>query len=164
MSPNLLTVAALSLALAAPTLASAQEVDGPACETFSLQRAMVGSVFIGSDPAEIGDRRLNRWHYMDEDGNQIGARFIESTVVSVDDPEGDAVIVDVLSVFPNGTIVSRGFTHVPNADVTYVSHDRPAYFAVVGGTGEFTRATGTVTAVPLDDGIYEATYSLTCPE
>ena len=144
--------------------APAQDVAGPTCETFTLQRQMVSSVFIGSNPPAIGDRRLNRWQYVNADGDAVGMRYIESTVVGIGEPEGDPVIVDVLSVFPNGTIVSRGFAHVPNATTTFVSHDRPAYFAVVGGTGEFTRASGTVSAFPLADGVYEATYALVCPD
>ena len=125
---------------------------------------MVGSVVIGSNPPRIGDRRLNRWQYVDDNGQPVGMRYIESTVVGVDEADGDPVIVDALSVFSNGTIVSRGFAYAPNARQTFVSHDQPAYFAIVGGTGDFARATGTVSAVSLGDGVYAATYELVCPD
>ena len=125
---------------------------------------MVGSVVIGSDPPRIGDRRLNRWEYLDDAGEVIGMRYIESTVVGIGDGEGDSLIVDVISVFASGTIVSRGFAHVPDAHATFVTHEDPAHFAVVGGTGQFARATGTVSAVALGDGFYKADYDLECPD
>ncbi|MEM1361953.1 MAG: hypothetical protein AAGF94_09595 [Pseudomonadota bacterium] len=134
------------------------------CGSFSLQRKMVGSVVIGSNPPQIGDRRLNRWEYFDDTGEVVGERYIESTVVGLDEVEGDPLIVDVISVFANGTIISRGFAHVPNAHATFVTHKDPAHFAIVGGTGDFARATGTVSAVPIGDGLYRADYDMECPD
>lgn len=164
MSPTVQRVLIFLLVLGLISPLSAQGASGPDCAPFSLQRKMVGSVVIGSDPLQIGDRRLNRWEYYDDAGEVVGMRYIESTVVGIDHDAGDPLIVDVISVFDTGTIISRGFAHVPNARTTFETHDDPAYFAIVGGTGQFARATGTVSAFPLGNGLYKADYDLECPD
>jgi hypothetical protein len=163
---HILKTAAVGIAALCPVpigTASAQDAEGPECGRFVVAMELVAGHFVdtGAEGASPGDQRLARMNILDQDGRQIGTRY----VVGIAMPAADgkyALHGTLYDDFANGSITSQAIA-MPS-DITdtsrNVGHDIEG--AVTGGTGAFAQATGTMSERTRDDGVREMTFDLIC--
>jgi hypothetical protein len=143
---------------------AAQDLTGPECGPFTLERTQRSMAFVdlGAEGKSPGDQRVMRNTLADQDGNELGSVHIISTLVSEDGPEGeDLLLAQSVVDLPNGTISYVTLLTVPAADESPGSA-KPNYSSVTGGTGAFAHATGVMTTVTRDDGVRELSFDLRC--
>jgi len=112
----------------------------------------------GEPGASPGDRTLVDSKLLDPSGAEVGVLLGTQTVMAV---EGDERLVLAQATFRlrDGDITIGGLSgHTADGrgNTIGVQHVRP----VVGGTGAYRGATGTVTTIRHDDGRYEQRFSL----
>ncbi len=162
---TLLTVALLAgIGVSLAGDASAQEATGPTCGTFAVIAKIDTwhAVDHGDEGESPGDVRLLRVNLLDHDGEEIGESYTVVTLLPSPEDGPQMVRSDSHHMFANGALAISTVTQTPNTntDVKELTHtlQRP----VVGGTGDFAHATGTVTTATLPDGSREMTYELRC--
>jgi len=94
------------------------------------------------------------------DGNRVGRSYIMGTLMPSD--KMDVMTGTAIAEFANGTIVSIGMAHVADPEDEGHYQEGGIVAAVVGGTGVFANAHGTVTARTSKDGKREAVYDINC--
>lgn len=156
----------LSFALAFGLVSSvAAAADDPKCGAFEM-RLTNGDMRLvdpGDDGPSVGDHRVGTYDIIDADGNVIGMQIADLTIVSIRD--GLSYLSGSVSgVYDEGTIHyhiigSVGDPTVPAVRSGQVSNRE---YAVIGGTGIFSGAYGTVTAYDGDDGYRTHRFDLGC--
>ncbi|WP_421725304.1 hypothetical protein [Bauldia sp.] len=136
--------------------AAAQDIDGPACTDLALFQKLEELIYVDHGPEGVhpGDRRILRWAVHDAEDNRIGVFHVITTVLQSVEGRGDAVTASGTIVFPNGDVVASITTDLPDASDTERSTLGPVDWAIVGGTGDFASATGTLITSPPEDGDY----------
>jgi len=154
-------VAATTWAIAGGALAA----DEPACSRFALYPE--AATIVVFDEGEVGptagDRRIGRYGLNDAEGHPVAAFSFVATVLP---PKGDGTIAlhaTGVHVFANGTLAIAMYYTLPDPDQPDTTPQDELQQIVTGGTGDFERATGTTTAVTLDDGRRQMTFDLHCP-
>ena len=107
--------------------------------------------FIGDQHnPQLGDRLVNNVELFDDRGRQVGTGGAVCTVVS----QSPLLVQCLLSaVFADGEIVFGGSAPFPV--VGAVGH-----FAILGGTGRFSKARGEATLIVLANGDVDSTFDL----
>jgi hypothetical protein len=144
--------------------AAAQDMAGPECGSFTLERTLGSMTFVdlGAEGKSPGDQRVIRNTLSDRGGNEVGSIHIISTLVSADGPEGeDQLLARAVVDLPNGTISVVTLLTVPGADES-PGPDKPNDSSVTGGTGAFAHATGVMTTTTREDGARELSFELRC--
>ena len=142
---------ALALALLASTSAQVA-AQGPACEDMALFKSNEEIIFLGDEMAgaQPGDRRILDWRVHDAAGNDLGSFHVVTTVLS--DTAGGHLITAVGSLlFPNGEVHASTTTELPDAASEGRSSADAVVWAIVGGTGAFDHASGTIVTGPPED-------------
>jgi len=141
--------------------AFAQDAAGPGCGSFVVTPHVDGIDFVDNEaPGESpGDFRL-----VESDlfigSDRVGRSYIMGTLMPSD--KMDVMTGTAIAEFSHGTIVSIGMAHVPNAEDESHYQEGEIVAAVVGGTGAFANAHGTVTARTSKDGKRESHYDIHC--
>lgn len=153
------------------TLASASG-SWAACEPFTAPspwetREMNFGDMDGDGAVSVGDKRVGERALTDADGNEIGKRYWVATVEEVTaDGKAQLMSVENTNVFDDGAIFATyghrdsevQFDTAEETTLTRRSHT----FAIVGGTGAYAGARGTVEFTPDDDGNNEYRFNLSC--
>jgi len=142
---------------------SAQGADGPECGTFAVAMELVSGDFVdtGAEGPSPGDQRITFSNIRDQDGRQIGNRYV--VAIAVPASGGNYVLYGTLyDEFANGSVTSQAIAMPPDITVTSrsISHDLKG--AVTGGTGAFAHVSGTTSERTRDDGVREVTFDLVC--
>ena len=143
---------------------AAQDAARPACGPFTLERSLGTMAFVdlGAEGKSPGDQRVIRNTLQDQDGNEVGAIHIVSTLLAEQGPDGeDRLMAQGVVDLPNGTISVVTLLAVPAADAS-PGPDKPNESPVTGGTGAFAHATGVMTTTTLEDGRRELSFDLRC--
>jgi hypothetical protein len=138
-----------------------QDAAGPSCGSFVVTPHVqdidiVNKTARGRNPGEF---RLVESDLVIS-GNRVGRSYIMGTLMPSD--RGNVMMGTAIAEFPNGTIVSIGMTHVANPEDKAHYQKGEIVAAVVGGTGAFANARGTVTASTSKDGKRETVYDIHC--
>lgn len=144
--------------------AHAQDMTGPECGSFTLERTLGSMTFVdlGAEGKSPGDQRVIRNTLTDQDGNELGSIHIISTLLPEDGANGeDHLLADAVVELANGTLSVVSLLTVPTADQS-PGPDKPNQSAVTGGTGAFANATGVMITSTRDDGRRELAFELTC--
>jgi len=138
-----------------------QDVAGPSCGSFVVTPQADDIDFVDNEaPGKSpGDFRLVESDLV-IDGNRVGKSYIMGTLMPSD--SGDVMTGTAIAEFPNGTIVSIGMAHAANPTDEAHYQEGKIVAAVVGGTGAFTNAKGTVTVRTSKDGKRETAYDIHC--
>jgi hypothetical protein len=138
-----------------------QDAAGPSCGSFVVTPQVDDIDFVdeGARGKSPGDFRLVESDLM-IDGNRVGKSYITGTLVPSD--SGDVMTGTAIAKFPNGTIVSIGMAHACNPQDEAHYQEGEIVAAVVGGTGAFANAKGTVTAKTSKDGKRKTVYDIHC--
>ena len=141
--------------------ALAQDAAGPGCGRFVVTPHVDEIDFVDNEPPgeSAGDVRAVESDLMIA-GDRVGRSYITGTLMPSDNE--DVMTGTVIAEFPNGTIVSIGMAHVANPEDEAHYQAGEIVAAVVGGTGVFANAHGTVTARTSKDGKRESVYDINC--
>jgi hypothetical protein len=142
----------------------AQDVTGPECGSFAVERTLGSMTFVdlGAEGKSPGDQRVIRNTLTDQDGNELGSIHIISTLMSEDGPEGeDLLLANAVVELSSGTLSVVTLLTVPAADQS-PGPGKPNHSAVTGGTGTFANAAGVMITTTRDDGRRELSFELTC--
>ena len=142
----------------------AQDVPGPECGPFTVERTLGSMTFVdlGAEGKSPGDQRVVRNTLTDQDGNEVGSIHIISTLLSEEGPEGeDLLLANGVVELTTGTLSVVTLLTVPAADES-PGPGKPNHSAVTGGTAAFANATGVMITTTRDDGRRELSFELTC--
>lgn len=147
----MLRISALALALLAGTVVQSAAAE-PKCEDLSLFMSNNKILFLGDElkSAQPGDRRILDWRVHDADGTDQGAFHVVTTVLS-DTADGHLITAVGSLVFSNGEIHATITTELPDASNEARSSADTVDWAIVGGTGAFAHAFGTLHTGPPED-------------
>lgn len=162
---TLVTAAGAVTALASAGNALGQVTSEPHCGTFVVY-AEVSAWHVldhGEEGETPGDQVTLNTNMLDADGNVVGVSHTVVTYLPEMEDGSQLIHGSSYHTYPNGsialvTVTPATITH-DEAELIDHLHERP----VVGGTGDFAHATGTATAVTLEDGTRQNTYNLMCP-
>ena len=134
---TLVTGVAVSSSTASPGVAYLRfyERPGPTTTVDKVPRGKMGDVFLYSNPV------------FDRQGTRVGTDHGVCTMLSARQSQCNATLT-----LPRGQIVTLGL-HGPERDETY-------HAAVIGGTGAYAAALGTLATRPLKDGGWTVFISL----
>lgn len=157
-------VAAAVFATLAGT-ALAQPSQEPTCGKFQLVRHADHVSFIdqGDTGASPGDRRVLRWQIKTKEGEPVASQYSTSTVMPAEPDGSNLVMADSVITFDIGTLRVSVLAPLSNPSDTRRSSDIELEWTVLGGTGDFRHATGTVKTIPLGNGTYDIVFDLSCP-
>jgi len=138
-----------------------QDAAGPSCGSFVVTPHAHDIDFVdnaahGESP---GDFRLVESDLVIA-GDRVGRSYIMGTLMPSD--SGHVMTGTAIAEFPNGTIVSIGVAHVADPEDKSHYEEGEIDAAVVGGTGAFANAHGTVRAKTSKDGKRESMYDIRC--
>jgi hypothetical protein len=120
---------------------------GPAANTDAPPTGVsAGDMTLFDVPMRQGRRTVGR------------ARGVQTSVVV--EHGRQTVSTQITYVLRHGSLVVAGLSDYPAAGTTGTVRNRPQVRAVIGGTGAFAGAHGTVRAVRRPDGTYRQTFSL----
>jgi hypothetical protein len=138
-----------------------QDAAGPSCGSFVVTPQVDDIDFVdeGAPGESPGDFRLVESDLV-IDGKQVGKSYIMGTLMPSD--SGDVMTGTAIAQFPNGTIVSIGMAHAANPQDEAHYQEGEIVAAVVGGTGAFANAKGTVTVKTSRDGKRKTAYDIHC--
>jgi hypothetical protein len=139
--------------------------EGPPCGKFQVYGEYVEVKY--ADHAEpgvgVGDARVGRGRLLDENGNEIGHSYFHSVVVPDVDEGFHTVMGTGHGVFPNGMISTSGVIRIPDP-TSAATHSQAFEYAIVGGTGDFVGARGTMRAFTDDQGRRVTEFDAVCLE
>lgn len=167
---TLSTVLAVAVTSGALTSGSAL-AQGQACERLELLSTNadreVHFVDFDGDGPSVGDRRIGHRHLVGQDGTVVADRMWTVTVHEVDDAgEPTVTTSESVTAFPDGTVFSmidnRDPTNVADETRRHSNAQRPPQ-AIIGGTGAYAGATGTVEVIRGDDNLMTFIFDLDCP-
>ncbi|MEO1223001.1 MAG: hypothetical protein AAFX92_02150 [Pseudomonadota bacterium] len=160
----------LSTTLAVALTSGSALAQAHACERLELlstdDHREVHFVDFDGDGPSIGDRRLGHRRLVDADGNVRADRMWTVTVHEVDDAgEPTMTASESVTAFPDGNVFSRIENRDPaNVDdhtTPHSSAQRPPQ-EIIGGTGAYAGATGTVEVIRGDDNHMTFIFDLDC--
>ncbi|MEM7443533.1 MAG: hypothetical protein AAF414_09425 [Pseudomonadota bacterium] len=158
---------ALALLVGGTAQAAAQD---PACEDMTVFMSNEQIIFLGdeSEGAQPGDRRILNWRLHEADGGDLGSFHVVTTVLS-DTDDGHLITAVGSLLFSNGEVHASITTELPDASSEARSSADAVVWAISGGTGAFTRASGTVVTGPPEDDAqslddWVVTIEMECPE
>lgn len=141
--------ASVALLLANPSVVSAHEAKPTKLVLFSenVSLDLVDTSREGIDHGDLFHRKLNLSRT--RGGNVIGVGYTQGEVIAFDDKR-DIRRVFLQAFLPKGTLFLAG-----TSDLAIGTTPEPGWtnnYAIIGGTGKFAGATGTMIAVLLADG------------
>ena len=109
-------------------------------------------LFLGEEieSAKPGDRRILDWRVHDAEGNDLGSFHVVTTVLR-DSADGHLITAAGSVVLNNGEIHASTTAELPDASSETRSSAEPVDWAIVGGTGDFAHAYGTLVTGPPQD-------------
>lgn len=124
----------------------------PACEDALMFMSSESILFLGDEieGAKPGDRRILDWRVHDAEGNDLGSFHVITTVLS-DTTDGHLITAVGSVLLDNGEIHATITAELPDASSEARSSAEPVDWAIVGGTGEFAHAYGTLVTGPPPD-------------
>jgi type IV secretory pathway VirB2 component (pilin) len=110
------------------------------------------------DSPQLGDRSIGNADLVDESGTSVGTAVSSCTIISVP-PQDTRDECLLTAVFAEGQIMYGGVAPTA-AIVRVVVVGTSVQWGILGGTGDFRRARGDVTAIVTAPGIFDITYDL----
>lgn len=160
------TAAALAVGLVA--VAGCGSDDQGGTQVFTLTHPATPApeiIDLGAEGPSVGDQRIFRFDATDADGATVRTNWIMTTT-AVDDPETAVETRIATAVFSWGdltdTITLEGEGWYPG-DGAVLKPQTTLERSVVGGTGRFAGATGSVVSTHLDDGSWTHEFHITVP-
>ena len=144
---------------------------GQACERLELlstnEDREVHFVDFDGDGPSIGDRRIGHRRLVDQDGTVVADRMWTVTVHEVNDAgEPTVTVSESVTAFPDGAVFSmidnRDPANVDDPTTRHSNAQRPPQ-EIIGGTGAYAGATGTVEVIRGDDNLMTFIFDLDCP-
>ena len=140
-----------------------RSAEGPACGKFRYYTEYLEVEYVdhGEPGVSVGDARYGYGRLSDVNGDEV-ARFYFHTVISPGGG-GDSHVVQgsSYSEFPNGKIMTGSAIRIPDP-VSVATHADEHNYAVVGGTGDFAGARGTLRAFNDEQGRRIAEFDIFC--
>lgn len=144
-----------------------------ACETFTVYSpaetfSLHFSDLDGDGRASVGDKRVGQSVLTDVDGNKVGTRYVSNTLREVNaDGEVGARSIEMVFALEDGTIfVSYDISAPPRANFDIAGKSmaprRVHTMTVVGGTGVFAGARGSLDFEPAGSSTSEYLFHLAC--
>lgn len=161
---------ALAITLAIALTAGSALAQGQACERLELLSTdddrEVHFVDFDGDGPSIGDRRIGHRRLVDQDGTVVADRMWTVTVHDVNDAgEPTVTTSESVTAFPDGAVFSmidnRDPTNVDDPTTRHSNAQRPPR-EIIGGTGAYAGATGTVEVIRGDDNLMTFIFDLDC--
>ena len=163
---TILTVFAATITAAPAFTAAAQDAAAPECGSFTLTADLVSRHFhdAGDEGSSPGDKRLTHFDLTNKAGEKVGVLYIVATVLPGSDGDRFTAVATLHAEFSNGALVYQGVGSTPNPADTARTVDHEIRYAVLGGSGDFAHATGSVTGRPIenDPGGRQYTFDLMC--
>ncbi|MEM8553063.1 MAG: hypothetical protein AAGF45_11845 [Pseudomonadota bacterium] len=158
-----LMIAVIMVIPGAPALAQSDInfCDNP---TLTLSDRMAEHIDHGAEGLSVGDRRVGRMTLRTSDGAEAGVMFFQSQMLR-EPAAAQAHFVTGQNTFvtDRGTIFTLYAQESPDQDYGDADHRPHALeLAVIGGTGLYADARGTITVAPRAERP-SVTVSLTCP-
>lgn len=126
------------------------------CGVTELLHTNTSIKFVGADPtnAAVGDRRILHWFLEDLSGFYVGEFNVVTTVLGGNADMGHYVRVDGAVNLPNGNLFVTTSTMLNDASNTSNSGNPKEVidWAIVGGTGDFSEASGMLSIVVPEEG------------
>ncbi|MEM7444712.1 MAG: hypothetical protein AAF414_15425 [Pseudomonadota bacterium] len=144
-----------------PGSASAQSV----CEPFDVvsNQDLISFVDHQDEGVTPGDMRILRWQISDLDGVPVAEFHVTTTVMHSDVEDAHPVSSDGTMVFDEGTLRVSTFIPLRDPSDTTASSVSALEWSVIGGTGVFSHASGTMTTTPNGQGVYDHAFEIHCP-
>lgn len=140
--------------------------EDPHCGTFDVRLANGDMHLVDSqnDGPSVGDHRLGTYDLVNAGGNVVGSQVVDLTIVEMNE-DGFYLSGFISGVYEKGTIHYKVLFYIGDPALQSLSagHILSNEYAVVGGTGIFSDASGTVTALDGDDGSRVHRFDLKCP-
>ena len=147
--------------IAVATVASALAIPAYADTTFTVSHGEVAApiyIDMGDPGQSVGDQRI--WHYdgHDDKNAKVTMDWVMTTTATTNKPDTFASRI-TLGIFtfgsgPQDRILLQGIGFYPTAGST-LKADTTLERAIIGGTGQFSGASGTVVTTHLDDGTWK---------
>lgn len=120
-----------------------------ACGDHDLLKTNEGITFLGDadQGAQIGDRRVLNWRLHEAGGPDLGRFHVVTTVLGAD-AAGHVITAIGSADLANGEIHAMVNAVLPDASDEDQSSGAPVEWAIIGGTGDFAHATGTLRTGP----------------
>lgn len=147
-------------------LLAASTVSALAGETITLTHGKAPTpvyIDLGTPGESIGDQRIWQFDSKNADGETVVMDWLMVTMGTVDESQGVerrmTSAVFSFSSSPSDTILVQGIGFYPSAGAT-VKIDATLERAVIGGTGKYAGARGTLVTTHLDDGTWRHVVNL----
>ena len=137
-----------------------------AAETITVIHSKVPAptvIDLGPVGESVGDERI--WHFLGTapDSSTVSIDFIMITTAQSDDPDGlDSRMTDAVFSFGEGsgdTLLVHGIGLYPKTGST-VKVSETLERAIIGGTGKYAGASGTVSSTHLADGTWQHVFNI----
>ncbi len=139
-------LSAVALFIAATNVAAAEELH---CANYNLLMTNARIAFIGDAEAgaKVGDRRILNWRIHRPEGPDLGQFHVVTTVLK-EEADGHLITAVGSADLANGEIHASTTAWLPNAADEEQSSSAAVHWAILGGTGEFSHAKGTLLTEP----------------
>lgn len=143
---------------------NAQAAEKPTCGIFSVYGAVETRAFVdlGDKGPSSGDQRVGRYQILDNDGDDIGTMHFASVLMPPWEADEAPAMTTLHFALADGDLVATSVITLPAPDDKAVGPDHELHYAITGGTGGFSHATGTLVTKTLEDGRREMTFDLDC--
>lgn len=160
----------LSTTLAIALTSGSVLSQGQACDHLKLLSTNddreVHFVDFDGDGPSVGDRRIGHRRLVGQDGTVVANRMWTVTVLEVNGAgEPTVTTSESVTAFPDGNVFSmtdnRDPTNVADETTRHSNAQRPPQ-SIIGGTGAYAGATGTVEVIRGDNNLMTFVFDLEC--
>lgn len=155
--------AVMLLAIVAQS-SSAPANEPAACGEFTVWTEIIGRELVDHPPkgSSAGDQRLFTALVRDAQGREIGEAFTTATVMPQDQQGRFTTLVNRWMVLDDGAIHTTKLAYPPDAGDISQTPEHKVIGTIVGGTGIYAHASGTVAGQKLEPGKRQSDFNIAC--